>query len=84
MHLVFVDYPAFVFFIPSIIAFPLFNDLINGYMLESGILGQKFTMASLSNPRRPRYDDIGFRSHAVNIVPLRTLRGFAPSLNLLG
>lgn len=68
-HLILVDYPALVLVIPAFMAAALFDNLIDGQMFKTGILGKQFAVASFAYARRTRHDNIRmFPSHGCSMI----------------
>lgn len=68
-YFVLVHYPTLKLVIPPIMTGTLFDDLINGQMLEASIRSKKFTMACLTHARRAGENDIRIVScHQILII----------------
>lgn len=50
-HLIFVDYPTFVFLIPAFMAAALFDQLVYGEMLQTSSLAKQFAVTCLAYTR---------------------------------
>lgn len=62
-HLILVNNPALSLFIISIVAIALFGNIVNGHVLQAGVLGDLFTMDCLANARGASDYDVGSSAH---------------------
>lgn len=74
-YLILVNHPALALFVISLITIAVFGDLVDGQVLQSGLLRQLFTMNGLSHPRGPGHNHIWCTPHAyaTNTVKNRNL-----------
>lgn len=73
-NLVLVDDPAFVLFIPAVIAGTIFDNLVYGDVLESSIGGEDMTVACLAYPRRTSDYDVGLDSRHVRYISMNGVK----------
>ena len=59
-NLILVNDPAFVFVIPAVMTATVFDDLVNGQVLQGGVGSQNMTVARLAHSRGTGNYDVGF------------------------
>ncbi len=62
-YLVFVDNPTLELLVKTFVAASVFDYIVDGEMLKTGILGQDFAMTSLAHAWRPSDDYVWLGSH---------------------